>query len=92
MRAYRGLLNLSGLTKKDYKPIRKREKPLNDFDEEYKYITDYLKYGITEKELITFYKYLELNDGSYKATPKEIRKLEKAVYKIFYKESEVKNE
>lgn len=84
----RGILNILGNNKTEYKPIKKRQKPIGNFEKELEYLTNYLKYGITNKELLTFSRYIAIMDGSIKATSEETRKIEKATYKIFYKESE----
>lgn len=84
----RGILNILGNGKIKYKPIKKRQKPIGNFEKELEYLTNYLKYGITDKELLMFSRYIAIMDGSIKATAKETEEIEKATYKIFYKESE----
>lgn len=83
----RGLLNMSS-DKANYKPIKKRDKPLYDFDTELEYMSNYIKYSITDDELLILCRYMAIEDGSIKATAKEKDKVERAFYKIFYKESE----
>lgn len=83
----KGLLNMLDKNS-NYKPIKKRKKPLNNDDDELEYMTNYLNYSITPDELTTLCRYLAIDDGSITATPTEKAKIEKAFYKIFYKESE----
>jgi hypothetical protein len=83
----KGLLNMLDI-KGNYKPIKKCKKPSKNNDDELEYMANYLNYSITPDELTTLCRYLAIDDGSITATPTEKAKVEKAFYKIFYKESE----
>ena len=39
----RGILNILGNNKTEYKPIKKKQKPIGNFERELEYLTNYLK-------------------------------------------------